>query len=111
MPSVAQFIIKSGSVTLGTDDVPDGQQSETIPLYLPSSLPGNLCGSPAILSLVDKGLYLWKAQADESLEDIQQGQYMITGLIQFKKLNILGTSNTPHTCLCTFYESIQGCIH
>lgn len=36
---------------------------------------------------------------------------MITGLIQFKKLNISGTGNAPHTRLRTLYESIQGRIH
>lgn len=71
MPSIAQLIIKSGSVTLGADDIPDGQHSETIPLYLPSSLPSNLCGSPALSSLAEKELRLRKAQADESLEDIR----------------------------------------
>ncbi len=35
---------------------------------------------------------------------------MVTGLVQFKKLNISGAGNAPNTRMCTLYDSIQGCI-
>jgi len=36
-------------------------------------------------------------QADEALEDVHCGRQMITGLVQFKKLNISDAGNKPNT--------------
>jgi len=47
------------------------------------------------------------AQADEALEDVRRGRRMITGLVQFKKLNILGAGNRPNTRMRTLYNRLQ----
>ncbi len=108
MPFVAPLLVKTGSMTLGTDDdISDSVLSESIPLYLPSSLPPN---QHHLSSLIDKEFRLRKAQADEALEDIRRGRRMITGLVQFKKLNISGAGNAPNTRMRALYDSIQGRI-
>ncbi len=72
MPFIAPLIVKSGSMTLEIDgDISDSVLSESIPLYLPSSLPPNLRGLPVSLPLVNKEFHLRKAQADEALDNIR----------------------------------------
>ena len=43
-------------------------------------------------------------RAEEALEDIRRGRRMITGLTQFKKLNICGAGNKPNTRMHTLYN-------
>ncbi|KIL55518.1 hypothetical protein M378DRAFT_188665 [Amanita muscaria Koide BX008] len=76
-----------------------------IPLFLPSSIPISLHDS--MKDVAAKELRLRKAQAEESLEAIRRGRCMITGLAQFKKLNVCGAGNKPNTRMRTLYDRLQ----
>ncbi len=108
MPVVATLLLRSGVITIDTDDDPsDPELAESTPLYLPSSLLSSLHNSPELLPLADKELRLRIGQADEALENIRKGRRMITGLIQFKKLNISGAGNKPNTRMRVLYDRLQ----
>src|SRR5271168_4829114 len=80
--------------------------AEEVKLFLPSSVPVVLWNS--MKNVAAKELRLRKAQADESLEDIRRGRRMITGLTQFKKLNICASAgNKPNTRMQTLYNRLQ----
>ena len=79
--------------------------AEEVKLFLPSSVPMVLRNS--MKNVAAKELRLCKAQADESLEDIRRGRRMLTGLTQFKKLNICGAGNKPNTRMQTLYNRLQ----
>ncbi len=107
MPSIAALLLKSGAIILHPDDnsiVPD--LTELIPLYLPSSFPPGFQLSPMLSPLADKKLQLCIGQADEALQAIRQGRYIITQLVQFKKLNISGTGNKPNTRMCALFDQL-----
>jgi len=98
MPSVATLVVRS---TTSSNEL-EGNLAENVPLYLPS---GILDATRQLITHVaDKELRLRIAQADEALEDVRRGRRMITGLVQFKKLNISGAGNKPNTRMRTLYN-------
>lgn len=78
---------------------------EDIPLHLPSSLPASLRHS--ITTLADKERRLREAQCDDALSDIRRQRRILTGLVQFKRLNLAGQGNKPNTRIRTLYNRIQ----
>jgi hypothetical protein len=76
--------------------------AESIPLHLPSSLPRGL-RTPDISAITEKECRLRVAQADDALADIRRQRRIISGLWQFKKLNVDGTGNKPQTRMRTLY--------
>jgi hypothetical protein len=80
------------------------EPAELKPLYLPSSLPQYLRQLPDILPLVDKEYRLRIAQADDSLADIRRQRRIVSGLWQFKKVNIDGAGNRASTRMQTLYS-------
>jgi hypothetical protein len=82
--------------------------AEDTPLYLPLSVPMPL--RDTMKDVAAKELRLCKAQAEEALEDIRRGRRMITGLSQFKKLNICGAGNKPNTHMRALYDRLQQSI-
>lgn len=104
MPNVAVIIVRAGSeVSTGDPDVvPPLSLPENTPLYLPSAL--SVSARASVAQVSEKELRLRMAQADEALEDVRRGRRMITGLVQFKKLNISGAGNRPNTRMRTLYN-------
>ncbi|KAF9470117.1 hypothetical protein BDN70DRAFT_821734, partial [Pholiota conissans] len=101
-PMVGSLLLQpSPSIDTGEQAV----VAEEIPLYLPSSITASLLDSTK--DIASKELRLRKAQADEALEDIRRGRRMITGLAQFKKLNICGAGNKANTRMRTLYDRLQ----
>jgi len=107
MPNVAVIIVRAGSeVSTGDPDVvPPLSLPENTPLYLPSAL--SVSARALVAQVSEKELRLRMAQADEALEDVRRGRRMITGLVQFKKLNISGAGNRPNTRMRTLYNRLQ----
>ncbi len=111
MPMVASLLLKTGTLALETDSAsPDSELAENIPLHLPSSLPSLFQTSPALSSLAEKEYRLRIGQADEALDDIRHGRRTITGLVQFKKLNISGAGNKPNTRYRAIHDRLQNRI-
>jgi hypothetical protein len=91
-------------VTPTTASSPSIERAESIPLYLPSSLPPHIRQLPEISTLLDRERRLRIAQADESLADIRRQRRIISGLWQFKKTNVDGTGNKTSTRMRTLYD-------
>ncbi len=106
MPTIAPLFLKTG--TIGADNNSIG--SDTIPLYLPSSLSLSLRNTPILSPLIEKKHRLHIGQAEEALEGVRHGQQMLTGLVQFKKLNITGAGNKANTRLHTVVNHLQARI-
>ncbi|KAJ2911924.1 hypothetical protein MD484_g8492, partial [Candolleomyces efflorescens] len=91
-----------------TVDETEGQQRTTpedLALYLPSALPATLRST--IPLLVEKEKKLREAQCDDALGEIRRQRRILTGLVQFKKLNLAGQGNKPNTRVRSLYNRIQ----
>ena len=95
---------------LANSDVPSPslETPESTNLFLPSSLPSSLRDNPTIEKIATKELQLRIAQADDLLADIRRLRRLITGLINFKKLNISGTGNKPNTQMRTLHNRMMN---
>ncbi|KAF9470194.1 hypothetical protein BDN70DRAFT_821649, partial [Pholiota conissans] len=102
-PSIAPLLLKESSSPSGISAL-----AEEALLFLPSSLSATL--REPIQHIATKELRLRKAQAEEALEDVRRGRRMITGLTQFKKLNISGAGNKANTRMRTLYDRLQARI-
>ncbi|PPQ96654.1 hypothetical protein CVT26_010318, partial [Gymnopilus dilepis] len=106
-PAVAPLLLKEQSAVLLSSDtalVHEGK-AEEVPLLLPSAVPPSIRST--MTTIAAKELRLRKAQAEEALEDVRRGRRMVTGLTQFKKLNICGAGNKPNTRMRTLYKRLQ----
>jgi len=84
-------------------DIDEAISPEDIPLFLPSSLPSNTRSAPDCSKSIAHEVRLRLAQADDSLAHIRHSLRTISGLWQFKKLNISGTGNKPNTRMQDLY--------
>ena len=78
--------------------------AEEIPLFLPSSLSSNLQTTPGFAKSLAHEVQLRIAQANDALADICHNLRTISGLWQFKKVNISGTGNRPNTCMRSLFN-------
>lgn len=85
-------------------DGPTPDLAELTPLHLPSALPRHLCDAHNLGTVVEKEKRLRIAQADDALAEIRRQRRIITGLWQFKKLNVAGTGNKPNTRIRSLYN-------
>ncbi len=81
-------------------------RAEDIPLWLPSSLPPLLRSSLAP-GLADKERRLRLAQADDALEDIRRLRRILTGIVEFKRLNVTGTGQRSTLKVRSLYTKFQ----
>jgi hypothetical protein len=96
-PCVAALL--AASISTGPIDEADivSEHAESLPLHLPSSLPLQLRQGADMSTISDKERRLRMAQADDALAEIRRHRRIVTGLYQFKKLNVSGTGNRPNT--------------
>jgi hypothetical protein len=78
--------------------------AEDVPLFLPSSLSPNLQTTPGFSKSLAHEVQLRIAQADDALADIRHNLRTISGLWQFKKVNISGTGNRPNTRMRSLFN-------
>jgi hypothetical protein len=78
--------------------------AEDVPLFLPSSLSANHQSSPGFSKTLTHEIQLRIAQADDALADIRHHLRIISGLWQFKKVNISGTGNQPNTRMRSLFN-------
>jgi hypothetical protein len=71
----------------------DSLAAEDVPLFLPSSLSPNLKSTLGFSKILAHKIQLCIAQANNALADIQHHLCIISGLWQFKKVNISRTRN------------------
>lgn len=100
MPCVAALI----APTLSDDESNPKEPAESMPLYLLSSLPQQLRQLPELATMLEKECRLRMAQADDALAEIRRQRRIISGLWQFKRLNIDGTGNRTSTRMRTLYN-------
>ena len=104
-PHVASLL----PLVLGDTADGEGQYSnpESMPLYLPSSLPPDISQRPELKDIRDTEHHLREAQADDALADVCRLHRIIQGLWQFKKLNVSGTGNRPNTRMLNLYKQFK----
>jgi hypothetical protein len=78
--------------------------AEDVPLFLPSSLSPNLQTTPGFTKALAHEVKLRIAQANDALADIRHNLRTISGLWQFKKVNISGTGNHPNTRMRSLFN-------
>ena len=78
--------------------------AEDVPLYFPTSLSSNLQSTPGISKSLAHEVQLHIAQANDALADIRHHLRIISGLWQFKKVNISGTGNQPNTRMRSLFN-------
>jgi hypothetical protein len=105
-PHVASLL----PLILGDTGDGDGQyysNPESMPLYLPSSLPPDISQRPELKDIREAEHCLREAQADDALADVRRLRRIIQGLWQFKKLNVSGTGNRPNTRMLNLYTRFE----
>lgn len=80
------------------------EPTESVPLHLPSSLPQHLRTLPELATALEKERRLRVAQADDALAEIRRQRRIISGLWQFKRLNVDGTGNKTSTRMRALYN-------
>jgi hypothetical protein len=94
------------------DDTSNGggnySNPESIPLYLPSSLPPEIRQRPELKEIHEAERRLREAQADDALADVRRLRRVIQGLWQFKKLNVSGTGNRHNTRMLHSYNRFDN---
>ncbi|KAG6808449.1 hypothetical protein H0H92_004083 [Tricholoma furcatifolium] len=94
---------------LPIDGLDDSENNpEALPLHLPSSLTAKL--REQLVDLAEKEERLQFAQADDSLSEIRRHRRILTGLYQFKKLNVSGTGNRPNTHMYGLFKQFNDRI-
>ena len=107
-PTIASLLVSD----LTNSDIPSltFEKPESTNLFLPSSLPSKLRDNPTIKKIAAKEMRLRIAQADDALADIRRLCQLITGLTNFKKLNVSGTGNKPNTRMRTLHTRMMNKI-
>lgn len=113
-PCVAPLVAQSLAPCPDDDASPPIEPAESIPLLLPSSLSQRLRQLPELSSVLEKEQRLRIAQADDALAEIRRQRRIISGLWQFKKLNVDGTGNRACTRMRALYNRfnlrMQRCV-
>lgn len=90
------------------DAVQARENPEDIPLWLPSTLSHDLRRTDSVKALLKKERDLCIAQADDVLADIRRVRRIMSGISQFKKLNVSGTGQKANTRIRNLYSKFVG---
>ncbi|KAK7687212.1 hypothetical protein QCA50_009717 [Cerrena zonata] len=94
-----------------SDSTPIQKDAEKIKLFLPSSCPSSMLTSDSMKTLTTKEIQLRIAQAHDALAYIRKLRRIMTGISNFKRLNISGTGNRANTRIRSLYTKFQGRIN
>ena len=98
------YIPEIGPLVANTASKLDSLTAEDVPLLLPSSFSPNHQITPGFSKALAHEIQLRLAQATDALADIRHQLRIISGLWQFKKVNISGTGNRPNTRMRTLFN-------
>jgi hypothetical protein len=104
MPCVGSLLLQTLAPAA---DSPSVEPAESIPLHLPSSLTLSLRQSPELPAVIEKERRLRVAQADDALADVRHQRRIISGLWQFKRLNVDGMGNKACTRIRALYNRFR----
>ncbi|KAH9895248.1 hypothetical protein C8Q73DRAFT_619173, partial [Cubamyces lactineus] len=82
-------------------------KAEYMKLWLPSSLPPQYRQLPTLAALVRKEARLRLAQLSDSLEDIRRYLRVLTGITEFKRLNVSGAGQRMSGRIRSLYSRFQ----
>lgn len=87
-------------------------KAEALLLYLPSQIPAQmrLHPSPELKQLLANEFHLRLAQAEDSLADIRRLRRVITGVTQFKQMNVSGMGVKANTRIRAMYTKFHDKI-
>jgi hypothetical protein len=103
-PCVASLVVRSLTALPDAAESLPVEPAESMPLYLPSSLPQHLRQLPELTAVLEKECWLHIAQADDALAEIRCQHRISSGLWQFKKLNVDGMGNRATMHMRTLYN-------
>src|SRR6202789_1926498 len=101
IPDIGSLVANTTSKLLSPTD---SLAAEDVPLFLPSSLSPNLQSTLGFSKILAYEIQLRIEQEDDSLPDIRHHLRIISGLWQFKKVNISGTGNQPNTRMRSLFN-------
>jgi hypothetical protein len=120
IPDIGSLVANTTSKLLSPTD---SLAAEDVPLFLPSSLSPNLQSTLRFSKILAYEIQLRIAQADDALADIRHYLRIISGLWQFKKVNICYGSPAgipkshqevvlflTHVFTCTFHHSVSHIV-
>ncbi|RDX40435.1 hypothetical protein OH76DRAFT_1459514 [Lentinus brumalis] len=113
MPQVAA--LRAGALpeapsSASSNDLRSSSKAEDIELFLPSALPPSLRQLESLGSLCDKERPLRLAQLSDCLEDIRRLRRVLTGITQFKRLNVSNTGQRANTRIRALYARFEAKI-
>ncbi len=81
---------------------------EDIKLFLPSALPASFHKLESLAPLCDKERRLRLAQLSDALEDIRRLRRILTGITEFKRLNVSNSGQRANTRIRGLYARFEG---
>lgn len=91
-------------------DPRSASKAEDIKLFLPSALPPSLRQLSSLTSHCNKERCLRLAQLSDCLEDIRRLRRVLTGITQFKRLNVSNTGQRANTRIRALYARFEAKI-
>lgn len=112
IPSIDSLIanVTSQLLSAAQSGMENSPAAENISLLLLPSLPSNLQNTTNFSKPLLHKVQLRIAQANDALHDICHHLHIISGLWQFKKVNISGTGNRPNTHMHTLFNRFNNCL-
>ncbi|RDX40145.1 hypothetical protein OH76DRAFT_1423890 [Lentinus brumalis] len=83
-------------------------KAEDIKLFLPSALPASLQKLDSLTSLCEKERRLRLAQLSDALEDIRRLRRVLTGITEFKRLNVSNAGQRANTRIRGLYARFEA---
>lgn len=86
----------------------DTEMPESIPLWLPSSLPSGLRKTGCVDGLIEKERRLRLAEADDALVALRRQLRITTGVFNYKKTHVSGTGQKSNTRARTLLSQLTA---
>ncbi|THH18698.1 hypothetical protein EUX98_g8912 [Antrodiella citrinella] len=120
MPTASPLRTSPAIPSLPESETPDNDthmppsstvKAEDIKLWLPSHLPDRLRTSEAVKPIAERERRLREAQAFDALANIRRIRRIITGISEFRKLNLKGDGQRANTRLRSYYDKFHAKIN
>lgn len=111
MPGITQLRQTNATRTDALPDSQDIDKSESIPLWLPSSMPRVLWESGCLPGLIEKEQKLRHAEATDALSGLCRQLRIMNGVFNYKKTHVSGSGQRANTRARTLMSQITTKIN
>jgi hypothetical protein len=108
MPGVTQLRQINSTRTDAMPTEHDTEMPESIPLWLPSSLPSGLRDTGCVDGLIEKECRLRLAEANDALVALRRQLRITTGVFNYKKTHVSGTGQKSNTRARTLLSQLTA---